>query len=83
MTTNHLVDAKGLRCPMPVIQLQKTTRQSESGDQISIEYTDENAEKDIRSWCKINGHILLDKEPQLISETYDNQKVMVLLIQVK
>ncbi len=83
MATESLVDAKGLKCPMPVIQLQRQVRQSESGDLVMIEYTDKNAFKDIRSWCNINGHTLLDEEPREISPANATQQVLAVLIQVK
>ncbi|NPA72631.1 MAG: sulfurtransferase TusA family protein [Gammaproteobacteria bacterium] len=53
-----LVDAKGLKCPMPVIKLQKQVRLSQLGDLILIECTDPGAAKDIRSWSKVNRHLI-------------------------
>jgi tRNA 2-thiouridine synthesizing protein A len=52
----HRLDAKGLKCPMPVIKLQNLSRQVAKGDLIEIECTDAGAEKDIQSWCRINKH---------------------------
>lgn len=59
MAQMHFIDAKGLKCPMPVIKLQKMIRQLDSGEQVAIECTDPGAEKDITSWCKVNKHVLL------------------------
>ncbi|MEA1989766.1 MAG: sulfurtransferase TusA family protein [Pseudomonadota bacterium] len=53
-----LVDAKGLKCPMPVIKLQQQVRKSRPGDLICIACTDPGAEKDISSWAKVNKHQL-------------------------
>lgn len=58
LTADHLVDAKGLKCPMPVIKLQQQVRQSRPGELISIECTDPGAEKDITSWARVNKHTL-------------------------
>ncbi len=58
LTADHLVDAKGLKCPMPVIKLQQQVRQSRPGELISIECTDPGAEKDITSWTRVNKHTL-------------------------
>lgn len=79
--TTH-IDAKGLKCPMPVIKLQQKVRQSLSGDQVSIECTDPGAEKDIRSWSKVNRHTFLSGE--VIDTTFDEQpvKAWVITIQV-
>lgn len=62
MSAPIYVDAKGLKCPMPVIHLQKHIRQAGSGDELQIDCTDMSAEKDIASWCKVNKHTLLKVE---------------------
>ncbi|HHT00311.1 MAG TPA: sulfurtransferase TusA family protein [Thiomicrospira sp.] len=51
-----LLDAKGLKCPMPVIKLQQQVRLSRPGDLITIACTDSSAEKDIASWTRVNKH---------------------------
>ncbi len=53
---NHTIDAKGLKCPMPVIKLQQQVRKSQDGELIAIECTDPSAEQDIASWAKVNKH---------------------------
>lgn len=57
-----LIDAKGLKCPMPVIKLQQQVRKSEPGTHIKIACTDSGAEKDIASWCRVNKHELSNVE---------------------
>lgn len=66
----HQLDAKGLKCPMPVIKLQNLTRQVASGDKIEVHCTDPAAEKDIQSWCRINKH-------QFIDAHYDSQTWLI------
>jgi tRNA 2-thiouridine synthesizing protein A len=56
------LDAKGLRCPMPVIKLQQTIRRLETPTKVIIDCTDLSAEKDIASWCKVNKHRLCQVE---------------------
>ncbi len=58
-----LVNAKGLKCPMPVIKLQQQVRKGQAGEQIKIACTDPGAEKDIGSWVKVNKHQLIAVEP--------------------
>jgi len=55
----HTIDAKGLKCPMPVIKLQQQVRITRPGKLVLIECTDPGAEKDIGSWCRVNKHALL------------------------
>ena len=54
------VDAKGLKCPMPVIKLQQQVRKSPEKSIITIACTDLGAEKDIASWTKVNKHHFLN-----------------------
>jgi len=63
MVETTRIDAKGLKCPMPVIKLQQQTRKSHAGDRILIECTDPSAEKDISSWSKINRHKVIHVKP--------------------
>lgn len=57
-----IVNARGLKCPMPVIKLQQAIRQLDSHQQIWVECTDLGAEKDIASWCKVNKHTFQQAE---------------------
>lgn len=59
-TPHYHIDAKGLKCPMPVIKLQQQVRQSQAGEIIAIDCTDMGAESDISSWAKVNKHTVLD-----------------------
>ena len=56
------VDAKGLKCPMPVIKLQQQVRKSHAKDIIKIACTDPGAEKDVGSWVRVNKHHMLEIE---------------------
>lgn len=59
----YFVDAKGLQCPGPITQLFKQMKESQSGDIITIEVTDQAFKKDVESWCKrTKNELLLLKE---------------------
>jgi tRNA 2-thiouridine synthesizing protein A len=58
----HLVNARGLKCPMPVIKLQQQIRLTRPGEVVCIECTDLGALKDISSWAKVNKHTVLKSE---------------------
>ena len=62
LIVDYEVDAKGLKCPMPVIKLQQQVRKSPAKSIISIACTDMGAEKDIASWTKVNKHTWLGCE---------------------
>ncbi len=56
------IDATGLKCPMPVIKLQQQVRRCEPGQVLKLLTTDQAAEKDVRSWCRLNKHDFLTIE---------------------
>jgi len=57
--TEKYINARGLQCPGPVVELFKVVRASESGDLITIEVTDGGFRKDIEAWCKKTGNELV------------------------
>jgi tRNA 2-thiouridine synthesizing protein A len=50
-----LVDARGLRCPLPVIRLAQTARDASPGNVIEVWATDPAARADIPAWCRMRG----------------------------
>ena len=56
------IDAKGLKCPEPIMLLHKAIRESNSGDLISLSATDKSTERDVDKFCKFLGHGLIKKE---------------------
>ena len=60
MTIN--IDAKGLKCPEPIMLLHKAIRDSNSGDLIQLTATDKSTERDVDKFCEFLGHGLIKKE---------------------
>lgn len=58
-----LVDARGLRCPLPVLRLAKVAVDAPDGTQIDVWATDPAAAPDIRAWARMRGHEFLGSEP--------------------
>lgn len=54
------LDARRLLCPMPVIRTQDAIEKLTAGDMITVTSTDPGAKIDIPSWCRINGHEVLE-----------------------
>lgn len=52
------VDARGLACPLPVIELAKAVRAAEVGATVRLFATDPAAEVDIPVWCRMQRHRL-------------------------
>lgn len=56
------INARGLQCPGPIVELFKTVKAADSGDVITIEVTDCGFKKDIVAWCKKTGNELVNLE---------------------
>lgn len=54
------INARGLQCPGPIVQLFNQSKKSEPGDIIKIEVTDFGFKKDIQAWIKKTGNELLE-----------------------
>ncbi len=53
------VDARGLRCPLPVIRLAEAARNAAAGTVIVVLAGDPAARHDIPAWCRMRDHELL------------------------
>lgn len=57
-----LVDARGERCPMPVIRLARVARDLPAGARVTVLATDPAARLDVPAWARMRGHTLLGVE---------------------
>ena len=64
MTDIVELDARRLLCPMPVIRLQDCLASHVGGTKVRITCTDPGTMSDIPTWCRINGHQVLEQEQQ-------------------
>jgi tRNA 2-thiouridine synthesizing protein A len=58
-----MIDARGLRCPLPVIRLAAAAKKSPPGTELVVLSTDPAALPDIAAWCRMRGHELVIQEP--------------------
>lgn len=54
-----VVDARGLRCPLPVIRVARAARDLPGGAVVELWATDPAARADVPAWCRLRGHELL------------------------
>jgi tRNA 2-thiouridine synthesizing protein A len=54
------VDARGLRCPLPVIRLAAAARDAPARTRIIVLANDPAARHDIPAWCRMRGHELAE-----------------------
>ncbi|AEE46320.1 sulfurtransferase TusA family protein [Cellulomonas fimi] len=53
-----LVDARGLRCPAPVIALARAARDAADGTTVVVLATDPAARHDVPAWARMRGHAM-------------------------
>ena len=52
----ELLDARGLKCPLPVLKLEKTLDELPTGARLTVLATDPIASVDIPLYCTQHGH---------------------------
>ena len=57
-------DAKGQKCPMPVLLASRQMKALSSGQVLLVEATDGGSKSDIPSWAKDTGNELLDSSEE-------------------
>lgn len=62
--TEHVLDAKGLACPMPIVKTRKAIKDLASGDVLEIQATDKGSTADLQAWAKGSGHLYLGTETE-------------------
>lgn len=69
------VDACGLMCPGPIMQLKKSYASLAEGEALTIKATDQAFGKDVASWCKMTGAELagLENKGGVITATVRKQ----------
>ncbi len=50
------VDARGMMCPRPIIELARAAADAHSGDVITVECTDVAARHDVPAWARMTGN---------------------------
>lgn len=58
-TPSHLVDARGLHCPLPLLRLRQMLHQIPQGTQVRVLASDPNSQTDIRRYCERAGQHLV------------------------
>ena len=62
------IDAKGLKCPGPIVRVSDTIRDLQVGQTVRVEATEDAFASDIRIWCERTGNVLdsLEVKPDVI-----------------
>ena len=55
------LDARDLKCPLPVLRARKMLNSLKAGEELVILVTDEAAPRDLEFFCSETGHKLVSK----------------------
>ena len=69
-----ILDAKGLRCPLPVLKARKAIKDLPVGGILRVLATDPGAVKDFEAFCKTTGYRLIGASQDGDVLTFDIEK---------
>lgn len=58
----HIVDARHLMCPLPVIRTQQKIDTLNDGADLLLLATDPGTLYDVPAWCRVHGHVITGHE---------------------
>ena len=58
-----IVDARGRRCPLPILDLARAIGAVEVGAVVVVEADDPAARPDVQAWCRMRGHEYVGETP--------------------
>lgn len=67
---HHLLDAKGLRCPEPVMMIRLQIRKMADGETLAIVADDPSTARDVPSFCKFMQHTLVSQQTEEMPYQY-------------
>ena len=76
-----VVDARGLRCPLPVLRLARAAQHAAVGTELELVATDPAAVPDVKAWARMRGHEFLGSEPYA-DDDGDRQAAVVVKVRV-
>ena len=59
-TVAHVLDCKGLQCPLPVIKTAQAIKTIEPGQVLELLATDPGVEPDMKAWTTRTGNDLME-----------------------
>lgn len=56
------IDARGLLCPLPIIELAKVAAMAAPGDELTVDCTDVAARTDVPAWARMTGNAFVGEK---------------------
>ena len=67
---SFVINTSGLRCPLPILKVQKNIKSLRKGGEALIITDDPLAEIDLKHFCKNNNYILTELKNEQDGETH-------------
>ena len=61
---DHVLDAKGLNCPLPIVKAKKALKDVPAGGLLQILATDPGAAADFDAFCRATGNELVESKTE-------------------
>lgn len=61
---SETLDARGLKCPLPVLKAKKALKPLVAGDTLTVIATDPSAPKDFEEFCAATGYGLVESRTE-------------------
>ena len=58
----HVVEARGLRCPLPVLRLARAMREAPEVNSFELRSDDPATAVELDAWCRETGHRVMSVE---------------------
>lgn len=68
--TNHMLDATGLLCPLPVLKARKRLQALDVGDTLTMHADDPAAVVDVPHFCAETSHTLVSMEQDGVVQVF-------------
>jgi len=62
--TQHVLDATGFNCPMPILKAKQALAKMEAHDTLKVTCTDKGSTKDFIAFCHQTGNTLLSHDTE-------------------
>ena len=59
---DHHLDARGLKCPEPLLRVRHRVRAMQPGETLLVEATDPSTERDLANFCRFLDHTMVRAE---------------------
>ncbi len=60
----HVLDAKGLNCPLPILKAKKALKDVPTGEVLQVLSTDPGSVADFEAFCRTTGNELVESKTE-------------------